>query len=354
MFVEQNSENSGIVRVQAILRGNHQRRLFKQLKARYNTVCEILSTEQTYVDSLEILVSCFLKPLRILGYISADNLALIFGNVEDILAKNTELLSLVRARVENWSTESIIGDIFTQNTSKLLLPHKAYVTGFTKANEILNSLKTGSGNNTNEINIFLSVVNTLPQCGQQLANLLIMPVQRIPRYVLLLSDLQKRTSPTHADNPHLVKAIEAATKLAVDINESNRKIGAVVAWLKVLANFSDPALPENANRGLFETLETKVTFGSAKIKAQKDKDVLFNVFLLTDFVVIAKKQHRQSLITGGKAVLKSVTNVKLGKECPIKLVANGIDFGSVVVEIENEEKRKIWFKLITDICSSSS
>jgi hypothetical protein len=52
VFVEQNAENLRIVKVQAILRGNHQRRHFKQIKARYNTVNEILSTEQSYCDSL--------------------------------------------------------------------------------------------------------------------------------------------------------------------------------------------------------------------------------------------------------------------------------------------------------------
>jgi hypothetical protein len=52
--------------------------------------------------------------------------------------------------------------------------------------------------------------------------------------------------------------VQEATKLAQQINESNRKVGAVVAWYKVVASFQNLSLPDNANRGLYETLETKV------------------------------------------------------------------------------------------------
>jgi hypothetical protein len=74
-------------------------------------------------------VSAFQKPLSILGYVAPEQLQAIFQNVEDILAKNTDLLALVRARVESWTIDSVIGDIFAQNI-KLLTPHQVLEDAF--------------------------------------------------------------------------------------------------------------------------------------------------------------------------------------------------------------------------------
>ena len=40
---------------------------------------------------------------------------------------------------------------------------------------------------------------------QQLASYLILPVQRLPRYIMLLSELRKHTADTHADAPLLAQ-----------------------------------------------------------------------------------------------------------------------------------------------------
>jgi len=39
-------------------------------------------------------------------------------------------------------------------------------------------------------------------------SLLVMPVQRIPRYLLLLRDLLEKTAPTHPDHNNLVNAMQ--------------------------------------------------------------------------------------------------------------------------------------------------
>lgn len=57
-----------------------------------------------------------------------------------------------------------------------------------------------------------------------------MPVQRIPRHILLLTDLAKHTPPDHPDYAALSKAVERAKEVADVINdakgraESNTKV----------------------------------------------------------------------------------------------------------------------------------
>jgi hypothetical protein len=49
-----------------------------------------------------------------------------------------------------------------------------------------------------------------------------MPVQRLPRYILLLRELYKHTPPTHADEPLLAKAVEKVSAVAEFVNEKKR------------------------------------------------------------------------------------------------------------------------------------
>lgn len=54
-------------------------------------------------------------------------------------------------------------------------------------------------------------------------DLLIKPVQRIPRYMLFIKDLLKYTTVTHPDHTQLSEALEEMTALAVKVNENEKK-----------------------------------------------------------------------------------------------------------------------------------
>lgn len=54
-------------------------------------------------------------------------------------------------------------------------------------------------------------------------DLLIKPVQRIPRYVLFVKDLLKHTGPSHPDHAPLQQALGELIMLAGKVNESERE-----------------------------------------------------------------------------------------------------------------------------------
>lgn len=58
-----------------------------------------------------------------------------------------------------------------------------------------------------------------------LDDLLIKPVQRIPRYVLFIKDLLKHTSVSHPDHAPLQQALGELTALAERVNASERERG---------------------------------------------------------------------------------------------------------------------------------
>jgi hypothetical protein len=52
-----------------------------------------------------------------------------------------------------------------------------------------------------------------------LTSYLIMPVQRVPRYILLLNDLLKHTPETSPDHPQIKKALELLNEIATELNQ---------------------------------------------------------------------------------------------------------------------------------------
>jgi len=58
----------------------------------------------------------------------------------------------------------------------------------------------------------------------QLSSLLIQPVQRVPRYEMLLMDMVKNTWETHPDLQSLQKALAAIKEIAKFINTQKKEI----------------------------------------------------------------------------------------------------------------------------------
>ena len=85
---------------------------------------------------------------------------------------------------------------------------------------------------------FYLYTNASQQAAPECKNLtidqyLIMPIQRVPRHILLLTDLIKHTPPEHPDFAALSKAVERAKEVAVVFNDakgralSNTKVCAI-------------------------------------------------------------------------------------------------------------------------------
>ena len=73
-------------------------------------------------------------------------------------------------------------------------------------------------------------------------DLLIKPVQRIPRYVLFVRDLLKHTASSHPDHSPLQQALEALTTLAERVNESERASSRLEQQRELLAAVDELAL----------------------------------------------------------------------------------------------------------------
>mmetsp|Transcript_5273 Transcript_5273/g.16099 ORF Transcript_5273/g.16099 Transcript_5273/m.16099 type:complete len:992 (+) Transcript_5273:193-3168(+) len=186
---------------------------------RQNIVKEIQHTERNYVASLLEMVEHYQNPLLALadgsgGKIRRDDILLIFSNVQQLVMCNQELLKGIDERVNSWSSEQLIGDVFFK-MGPFLRMYTAYGAGYQKGLDTYNRYLKESPKFAEALT---TCKNATPS-KMSLEHLLIMPVQRIPRYNLLLQDLIKRTPEEHADYPHLNNALQLLLGVADQVNE---------------------------------------------------------------------------------------------------------------------------------------
>ncbi|CAG8795684.1 19693_t:CDS:2, partial [Gigaspora rosea] len=215
------------------------------MQKRLMIALEIITTERHYVDSLLLVQRLFLNPL--LESLSTSNPILtkklikdIFANILDLLSVNTELLKRLEERLSGptdvpaddnfWNPETdCLGDIFL-NLAPFLKMYSIYVKNFNSALTVINAqLRDNPAFST-----FLRDVIKTGKCkGLTLQAYLIMPVQRIPKYKLLLEGLLKKTTEIHPDYLNLKKAYQIIEHVATFVNETIRHHEMIISMLEI-------------------------------------------------------------------------------------------------------------------------
>ncbi|XP_022083812.1 rho guanine nucleotide exchange factor 39-like [Acanthaster planci] len=188
--------------------GNHAA---KMARKRERVTCEIFTTERKYQNHLSIIVEHFLSPLESLGLIPADDHRIIFDNIAAIQAVNRELL----AHME----EQGIAEAFIQ-LAPFMKVYCTYANNFEKASQKLQDWEHKRAAFVQ----FLREQEAKPECASlTLHALLITPIQRIPRYKLLLEELLSCTPENHEEYEKLQEAAARMTEVTYGINEYIRE-----------------------------------------------------------------------------------------------------------------------------------
>jgi len=119
-------------------------------------------------------------------------------------------------RFMNWSDNQKIGDVML-TISPFLKIYRTYAECYESVFETLEHYRTNKPNKQ-FISILLAGENHFLAKKSTIDSMLILPVQRVPRYVLLLMDLLKNTPREHPDYILVEKSTEAMREVAFQIN----------------------------------------------------------------------------------------------------------------------------------------
>eukprot|EP01127_Copromyxa_protea_P017174 TRINITY_DN5202_c0_g1_i1.p1 TRINITY_DN5202_c0_g1~~TRINITY_DN5202_c0_g1_i1.p1 ORF type:complete len:1213 (+),score=239.05 TRINITY_DN5202_c0_g1_i1:596-4234(+) len=254
-----------------------------ELGPREKVALEILTTEQSYIDGLQILVNNYLKPLQAKEKKEKDYLD-FFINLEEVLDISKEFYATLFERMEHWEEngQDRLGDIFTNYLSIFEQPYCDFGSKYAPALK----KRTEAGSTTRKI---LDAIDdrVYATFGQKFQDYFITPVQRISRYSLLIKNLLRQTPGTHPDYTILEEVGSICENLANTIEEFSRR------------SESDEEMRKLALRGGgFERLASEPPTALASRMWIKMGDVLVLgvVDRSEDRVKLSKKKHTELIL----------------------------------------------------------
>nr|XP_060629146.1 FYVE, RhoGEF and PH domain-containing protein 2 isoform X1 [Anolis sagrei ordinatus] len=170
---------------------------------------ELLDTERAYVNRLHLLDQVFLaellKEARNTKAFPEEVVKMIFSNISSIYNFHAKFfLPELQKRIENWDTNPRIGDIILK-VAPFLKMYSEYVKNFDKAVELITTWSEKSL----PFQELISHIQKEEICANlTLQHHMLEPIQRIPRYELLLKDYIRKLPLESLDQEDAQKALE--------------------------------------------------------------------------------------------------------------------------------------------------
>jgi len=345
-----------IIKIQSFGRMVIAKRLLLRLKIaaniskyqahRKNVVKEILSTEETYVKDLENVMRFYYNPLKALfpetelaspltkkpasptSLVTFFDISSIFSNLPEICEKHQPFLAKLRVVADNYDEKALIGPLFIE-MSQWLDIYVKFCNNYDETSAIIERCKK------NEIfnKVLVSFSDSKDLKKLNLQGYLITPVQRLPRYELLLKDLLKHTWLEHPDKQNLQIALDSIRKSIIKVNESKRQDSTKKKLAKFHEKFKQPSELESVlGQGNF------VAEGAGKViedgKFSKAYFVLFE-----DQLVIAKRTTDRVKET--KMHYRKTYRFSGAKSYPLEMITNPVE---AIAEPQGEKDKEVEYE----------
>jgi hypothetical protein len=348
-----------LVRIQALARGARARREYLFRRRRANIVAELVETEESYVAHLrhmvgichDLLAQCVL-PQRVV--------CKMFINVEVLAYFNGEFLSILKSTVaaQPDAYDAKIGNIVIFSISNWRA-YVYFVNGYTDAVALVQR----SEKSLPKLKQFLVKQS---QKNLDLYDLLIMPVQRVPRYILLLTELRKFTPDSHPDAHPLDAALRELRTLAAFIDNGAKAAERMRELNTQLIGWH--SFPSAINRLCAMSGSAVATRNSGDAGANSDdaKDQFLHparrlikeghavalsdgklrlLFLLNDHLLVCKTKGKkikvkQLIVLTARSTVNQPSKTATG-EGAFELEVNGVRF-----RLQSAEGRTSWFSAI--------
>lgn len=314
---------------------------------------EILETERSYVSSLEIIVKSYLHPLNAVEGLRTK-IKLIFGNIETILGINQDLFARLSERISTWDESTCVGDIF-RDVGPFLKMYTVYSNQYNEATKLMHAMLAEDPQFAEEVERINNERLASAPNALRLEHMLIMPIQRIPRYNLLLTDLIKKTPPEHVDYDNLIRALQVTKEVADHIN----KCVAQSENFKKIGNTGFKGLVEAHRRLLHEGVlpiqQSATTVGDSDSRRfgflSTGETQKFHFYLFNDRLVFAPEKD----VGKQKDISKTEMNwplylvwIQPGKDDSFRIIGPNRAF---FVHASAEERAK-WFPIMNDAVSA--
>lgn len=289
---------------------------------------EIVVTEKTYCERLLEMINMLKSPMQNnavkLG-ISQDQVSSIFGIINSL--NDFHLLFLRELEDKKTALPQVFmkyADFFKMYTQ--------YMNGYESSLNILNSLQKNK-----KFSDFLELKRAEMK-NMGIAAYLILPVQRIPRYVLLLKELLKYTPETHPEHEPLVKALKRMSEVASFVNQRKREYENISKLYEVQNRVFGCDFPF--------MIPTRRLLKEGQLKSKSNKDL--TVYLFNDYLVWANAKGKFK----GKMPLGDIVTIPSEQQLALDLHYQGLPQKNVNQQVmfkcKDDPEFRNWFTAIVE------
>ncbi|XP_057191503.1 uncharacterized protein si:dkey-91i10.2 isoform X4 [Triplophysa rosa] len=196
---------------------------------RKEAIMEFLNTESSYGEDLRIIKEEFFCPMQSAGLLTAEQLAVVFSNVQELIDVNERFTEHLQDSIDQAFDQGdedlqtvCIGEIFLEFVN-MLPAFQTYCLQQSTSVNMLNTLEKEK----ELLRIFLDVSqndNTALR-RMNLRSFLMAPLQRVTKYPLLLSRISKATHECHPDYSRLKEAKSRVESHLEHINMKTKQEG---------------------------------------------------------------------------------------------------------------------------------
>uniref|UniRef100_A0A671KZL7 FYVE, RhoGEF and PH domain-containing protein 1-like n=1 Tax=Sinocyclocheilus anshuiensis TaxID=1608454 RepID=A0A671KZL7_9TELE len=310
----------------------------------FNIANELLHTEKAYVSRLHLLDQVFCAQLmeeaRARSSFPCEVVMGIFSNICSIYCFHQQfLLPALEKRMEEWDLNPRIGDIL-QKLAPFLKMYGEYVKNFDRAMELVNTWMQRSSQ-------FKAIIHNIQKeemCGNlTLQHHMLEPVQRIPRYELLLKDYLHRLPEDADDFKDAQKSLELIATAAEHSNAAIRKMERMRKLLKVYELLGGEEDIVNPTNELIK--EGHILKLSAKNGTSQDRYlILFNdrlLYCVPKLRLIGQKFGVRARIDVDGMELKETSSMNV----PRTFLVSGKQ-RSLELQARTEEEKRDWIQAI--------
>uniref|UniRef100_A0A8C1V5N0 Intersectin 2a n=1 Tax=Cyprinus carpio TaxID=7962 RepID=A0A8C1V5N0_CYPCA len=254
-------------------------------RKRQGYIHELIQTEESYLEDLELALEVFYKPMAESGRLTEAEMSMIFVNWRELIMCSTKLLKALRVRKKMAGERmpvQVVGDILSSELSHM----QAYIR-FCSCQLNAAALLQQKTDKSADFKLFLKKIASNYRCkGMPLSSFLLKPMQRITRYPLLIKNILENTPSTHADHANLQAALEQAEELCSQVNEGVREKenSDRLEWIQnhVLC---DGVIEHLVFNSLTNCLGPRKLLHSGKLHKTKSSKELW-AFLFNDFLLL--------------------------------------------------------------------
>ncbi|KAG5653030.1 hypothetical protein H0H81_002652 [Sphagnurus paluster] len=238
--------------------GESRKRALTDSSALSSVINELVTSERSYVKRLQILKNDYADPLRNFArskdtaIIPAYEAKTLFGNVDNLLPINEAFLTDLEKMLAPNGPRTVggVGDVALRHF-KELRGFEQYKQYYVKREDAQLIFEREVSKRSSRFASFIDHIkyqSADPRNRVGLRELLMEPVQRIPRYTLLFRTMLKHMAPDDPQRSKLMEADEIASKIALAEADEQTKRAAIFYCLTATIDGFPPDLFSNSRR----------------------------------------------------------------------------------------------------------